>query len=251
MHRGFAIRAFVFCLVVVIGFVLTACNSSTSPTTGQISMTSKYSTATLSAQPAKAVGAQSALAVDSIHITGARLVLSRIKFEKGSDSAEFKAAPFVFEPNLGGVLQDVSVGGVPFGTYGKVKFKIHHIDSSDVRGLPPSELAQFADFLAGQRYSIIIDGVVYQPGMSPQTFTFKSQVDAEQEYILLPPLAVSESKPSVNVTLTVSSFGWFKDTGGVLLDPTDPSNVSRIDESLKASIKIYKDDDKDGVQDAN
>lgn len=246
-YSCFLILLFVSVMILA---VAGGCNSPTQATTGQISMTSKYTTGTLSAQPAKTLGTQFALAVDSIHITRARLVLSRIKFEKGSgDSAEFKTAPFVFEPNLGGALQDVSVAGVPFGTYDRVKFKIHHIDSSDVRDLPPSELAQFADFLEGERHSIIIDGIVYRSGMSPQTFTFKSQIDAEQEYILAPPLVVSESKPSVNVTLTVSSFGWFKDTGGALLDPTDPSNESKIDESLKASIKIYKDDDKDGLED--
>ena len=251
MKKAFLIEKAVVCIIMVAVLALSSCQSSTAPSAGQISMTSKYTTSAVVSNMPKLGGQVVGTVVDSIRVTRARMVLSRIKFETDHDSAEFKTAPYVFEPNLGGVMQDVSVRGVPFGTYDKVKFKIHHIDSSEVSGLPLSEQAQFADFLEGERHSIIIDGIMYMPGVSPQVFTFKSQVDAEQEYVLLPPLVVNESKPAVNVSLVVSSFGWFKDSGGVLLDPTNPSNESKIDESLKSSIKIYKDDDKDGVEDEN
>ncbi len=239
------ITAFSGALVTLLAALANGCNdSSTEPvTTGQISLSSKYSTAAVlktSIFPS---------AVDSIKITRARFVMKKIELETASDSAEFKTSPLVIELNLTGSVQTVGVANVPFGTYRELEFKVHRIDSSNISGLSSVEKASFADFLAGERYSIIIEGIVYTDGGTGQAFVFRSKVDAEQEYDLNPPLVVSEANPTANVTMVVSSFGWFRGSGGTLLDPTDSRNESQIGENLKESINVYKDDDRNGEKD--
>ena len=127
---------------------------------------------------------------------------------------------------------------------------MHRIDSAEVATLPLADQAQFQDFLAGSRYSIIIDGTVYKTGLAPQTFTFRSQDDAKQRIDLVPALVVAEGSTNVNATMLVSSADWFK-SGSVLLDPTDPNNASVISNNLKASIRVFKDNNKDGSKDSN
>lgn len=94
-------------------------------------------------------------AIDSLRITRARFVLRDIKYKTRSDSSHFRAAPFVLELNLSSAIQDISVAEVPFGTYRRIEFDVHRINTNDVGSLPAFEQAQFQDFLAGDRYSII------------------------------------------------------------------------------------------------
>ncbi len=219
-------------------------DSSTQPvSSGQISLSTRYSASSL-----VKVSATSS-AVDSIRITRARFVLKKIEFETSSDSTEFKTSPLVIELDLTGSVQIIGVANVPFGTYEEIEFKVHRIDSSNISGLSAIEKASFADFLVAERYSIIIEGIVYKNGGAGQAFVFRSKVDAEQEYDLNPHLVVSEANPAANVTMVVNSFGWFRGSGGILLDPTDSGNESLIGENLKASIKVYKDDDRNGERD--
>ena len=235
----------------ILAVVAGGCNSPTQATSGLVSMTSKYTTSAFPVALPKYGSGSSPLAVDSIKITGVRLVLKEIKLKTSTDSANFKDKSFVLALVLNGAIQDIAVAGVPFATYRKIEFKVHRVDSSDIRDLPSSQAAAFVDFLAGERYSIIIDGLVYQNGQVGQVFTYRSRVDAEQKYDLTPELVVSESNPNVNVTMKISSVGWFKNSAGALLDPTDPNNENLIDDNLKASIKVYKDNDRDGEVDSN
>ena len=242
-RKMFQLRSGLFVTALLVVFY--GCkDSSTGPVaSGQLSLSTRYSTASL----AKVSATSSA--VDSIKITRARFVLKKIEFETTSDSAEFKSSPLVIDLNLTGSVQMIGVANLPFGTYREVEFKVHRIDSSNISSLSSVEKASFADFLAGEQYSIIIEGSVYKNGGAGLPFVVRSKVDAEQEYDLNPPLVVSEANPTANVTIVVSSSGWFRDSGGVLLDPTDGRNESLIGENLKASMKVYKDDDRDGERD--
>ncbi len=239
-------------LPVLLGLAATGCEKSTEPSsTGQISMTSQYSS---SSAPALSVyqgyAVEGAVAVDSIRISRARFLLRDIKFKTQADSANFRSAPFVQELNLNGSIQDVSVASVPFGTYRRIEFDVHRIDSAEVNALPAADRAQFQEFITGDRYSIIINGTVYKTGAVAQTFTFKSRVSAKQKIDLSPELGVGQGSTSVNVTLLISSADWFR-SGATLLDPTDPTNENNISSNLRASIRVFKDRDKDGKKDSN
>jgi len=236
---------------VVMSLVFWSCSDSpTEPSGGQLSMTSMYTANAFPASVPKVSGSvPSAVAVDSVTISRVRFVLRDIEFKSETDSVNLRTNPVVLELNLLSNLQDVGVTNVPYGTFDEVEFDVHRIDSSDLQGLSSSETTQFAHFLAGERYSIIIDGTVYQSGGTGNIFQFRSKIDAQQKYQLTTPLVVSEAFPAANVTLAVSSAGWFKNSTGVLLDPTDINNQSLIDENLKASIRVFKDDDRDGSED--
>lgn len=238
----------------LVSMVWMACDKSTEPTTvGRISLTSNYSS--LAAPPAlsAAVLSKSAgsSAADSLTITRARLVLKDIKFKSNVDSMNYKSGPVIVELNLTAAAQSIDVKEVPFGTYNRIEFDVHRTQPSEISGMPTADQAAYADFLAGEVYSIIIEGTVYRTGQSDTAYVYRSKVDAQQKHDLLPELVVSQQVPDANVALLISSGSWFKDSGGLWVDPTDPNNEGIIDENLKASIRVFKDNNKDGSKDSN
>jgi hypothetical protein len=188
------------------------------------------------------------VAVDSIRLTRVRLVLSKIELESANDSAEFRSAPMVLEADLSGAVQTLAVAGVPFGSYEEVEFNIYRADSSDLASIPIGEQARFAEFLQDPAASIILAGLAFT-NRSAQSFTYRSDLNVKQEYDLAPPLTVSETNPTANLTINVDASNWFKDESGALLDPADPKNRHRIDNNIKTSLKVYEDDDRDGEDD--
>ena len=221
------------------------CTESTSPTVnGVLSMSSKYTTQTVLAK--SSTGA----AVDSVVISRARLVLRDIKFKSPSeDSTSFRTAPMVLELSLSGGVQEVGVVTVKPGTFQRIEFDVHRVEAPEIASLPAADQTQFADFLAGERYSIVVDGTVFQSGLAPAAFTYRSKVDAKQKIDLVDPLVIDAATLSVNATLVISSANWFKSASGTLVDPSDPNNEGVIDENLKASIKVFKDNNRDGSKD--
>mgnify|MGYP001573229055 FL=1 len=243
---------FVLCLAVALIILGTGCDKSTEPkTTGMLSFSSLYSTAPAPAGSLQSLGKQAgALAVDSVRINRARFVLRDIKFKTQSDSMNYRTDPFVLELSLSGAVQSVSALDVPFNTYRRIEFDVHRVESPEISRLPQSEQAKFTEFLAGERYSIIIEGTVYKTGQAPQSFVFQSKINAKQKIDLQPELVVSEAAPTANVTMLISSANWFK-SSGVFLDPTDAMNEIEITENLKSSIRVYKDNNRDGLKDPN
>ncbi len=154
----------------------------------------------------------------------------------------------ILDVNLASAMQTINVSDVPLADYVRIEFDVHRTESTEVMLLSPAEQAAFADFLAGERYSIIIEGTVYRTPQSDTTFVFRSKIDAQQKYEFVPPLSIQEATPMANVTMLLSSGSWFAGPAG-LLDPTDIANQSLIDENLKTSIRIFKDNNKDGSKD--
>lgn len=227
--------------------------SSTEPspvTTGTLSMGAAY---TKNVVPPgafmKTTGISSPAIVDSIKITRARFVLRDIKFKTvEEDSMNFKSSPMLLELELTGTMQSVGAINARFATYRRIEFDVHRVETKDLAGLSQADSAKFADFLAGEKYSIIIDGTVYKTGQSGQAFTYRSKVDAQQKVDLIPNLVVSESSPTVNATIMISSANWFT-SAGALVDPIDTNSEGIINENLKNSIKVFKDNDKNGSKD--
>lgn len=227
---------------VIFGMIAGGCDNSTDskPTGGTLGMSSKYTTATL------AKSGQSA-AVDSVKITKARFILRDIKFKSPQgDSSNFRTAPMILELNLNGSVQSVGSIEVPFGSYSRIEYDVHRVELPEISA---ADTAQFREFLADERYSIIINGIVYNTGAAPDTFTYRSKVDAKQKVDFDPAIDVSEAAPTVNATVVISSANWFKNQTGALVNPKDTNNEGVIDENLKASIKVYKDNNKDGSKD--
>lgn len=232
-------------LAVLFGVIMWGCDSTTEPgaTSGTLSLSAKYTTASL-------LKSGNTAGVDSIKITKARFVLRDIKFKspKG-DSSNFRTLPMVLQLQLNGSVTSIGSITVPLGSYSKIEYDVHRVEQPEISSLPSAEQVQFAEFLAAERYSIIINGIVYAAGAAPDTFTYRSKVDAKQKVDFDPAIDVTEASPSVNATVAISSSNWFKNQLGALVNPKDTNNEGVIDENLKMSIKIYKDNNKDGSKD--
>jgi len=223
-------------------FSFTACSDSTSPeTNGMITLSSKYSTTVL-----QKIAETSAT---ELKITKVTYILREIKFKTQKDSTEglFKTTPLVLELNIAGSVQDVGGLTVPFGTYNRLEFDIHRAEANDTTAMSADQRVKIRPFFVGDKYSIIIEGT-YNDGTSQKSFVYKSKVNMKQKIDLAQPLEVSESNSTVNATMLISSYNWFRDNGSIL-DPTDSKNESKIDNNIRNSIKAVKDKNKDGIAD--
>ena len=258
-----AVSAIFFITTMFLSSLWIGCNtpSSTSPITRKgISLSSIYSTApaiSRSMIPKMNVAGGSS-SIDSIRISRARFVLLNVELKHATDSlrsegdsVDFNPAPIVMDINLLLGVTTLAVTDAPLGTYNRVDMEIDKVDSAEVNSLPLAERAKFKDFLtAGGSYSIIIEGKVYVSGRDT-SFAFRSRIDVEMRFPLSPPLVISETKPSINVTILVSSGRWFKSASGAFLDPRDPANEATISENLRVSLQPFEDDDKDGNPDGH
>lgn len=176
-----------------------------------------------------------AAAVDSLKITAVRFCLRNIKFKStGNDSMNFKTTPILLSVNLAGTVQPLGAIEVPLGTYNRIEFDVHRPQKSTLA--TPADTVTFADFLKGERYSVIIDGRMYIGGKD-SLFSYRSKIDAKQMIDLSPVLTVDKQTPNVNTTMQINTANWFR-FGGALLDPMDKNNEGKIDEAIKASIKM-------------
>jgi hypothetical protein len=244
------IRLSAFIILLMMALLTAGCqDSSTIPTDfGTMSLSVKSISRTTVAAKAPLASGISGAAVDSIVINRARLVLRNIRFKNSDDSLTFRTTPMVVELQPTNVLQQIGVTGVPPRTYREIELEVHRVESTEVASLPPSERAQFNDFLAGNRYSIIIEGTIYSNGNMGESFVFRSRINEEQEFEFEPPIVINES--SVNVTMLVNTGLWFRSSDGTtLVDPRDPSQEDTIDHNLKSSIDIFEDNDRDGKDD--
>ncbi len=242
-HTTFAIL-----MLLATGLFWAGCDSSTEPgTDGTLSLSAMHSV--LPAGTTRILG-KSTGTVAELTVTRARFVLRDIKFKSvGEDSLNFKTAPFVLDLNLAGASQTVSSVPAKFGEYRRIEFDVHRVEQPIIAGLPADQQAQFADFLAGERYSIIIEGTYTPTGGTPAAFVYRSKVDAKQKLDLDPPLIIDEGSTEVNTTMLISSADWFRNQQGDLVDPSDTNNEGIIDENLKASIRVFKDNNRDGSKD--
>lgn len=203
-------------------------------------MTSQYSSENSLIRTAPKNGTAGIIVIDSIKITRARLILRDITYKTRSDSSNFRAEPIVVELNLSNVLQNISMSEVPFGSYNKIEFDVHRIDSNDVNVLPSSERVQFKNFAADERYSIIVSGKIFIGGRSI-VFTFRSRTSAKLKITIAKEIVISESSPEVNTTILINSSRWFMSSTQDILDPFDILNETAISDNIFASINVYND----------
>ncbi len=174
-------------------------------------------------------------AFDSMKITRARLCLRNIKFKSiTEDSLNFKTTPILVV--LDTILTSQSVGAieVPLGTYKRIEFDIHRLQKSSLA--VPADTVTFADFLKGERYSVIVEGHAYF-GSKDSLFTYRSKIDVKQKLDLTPNLVVDKQTANVTATMQISTANWFK-YNGVPINPLDTNNTQKIDDAIMASIRM-------------
>lgn len=156
------------------------------------------------------------------------------------DSTNFKVGPYVLFLNLNLEVTTITSAMIPAGTYDKIKFYVHKLNSNEI--LPDPE---FAD--SNGRYSVIVKGTYLG-----ERFVYKSTKSAHQILQFSNVVQISPTNLSNNVTLKVKPYIWFINDG-VYLDPRIPSNSNEIDNNIKDNInnnfRAFKDNDKNGIPD--
>lgn len=199
------------------------------------------------------------LAVDSLRIDSAVVVLQRIKFEShidtvtvdttgGNSGDDDREANITFKgPFVIHVRDTVAINfasqTLPAGTYNGIKFKIHklkpgekHEDSDEHNNRPRVGSTPI------EESSIVVWGAIKKNG-AWVSFTLK--IDVEVEFKLKGNFTVSQSTSSAKMALNFNIALWFKHPQtGALLDPTDTSSTMR--ELFKRAVKLSFEKGKGG-----
>ena len=170
--------------------------------------------------------------------------------EPGDDEGHDGVADSCEEVELGPVLFEVPVASagakqslsvtVDSGTYGAVEFKIHPAE-------PPDDQAflQANPTFAGK--SIHVEGT-----WNGTSFNFDSDITAEEELALQPPIAVAASG-AAEVTIFVDVSGWFANGSAGLVDPSTANkgqpNEGLVSDNIQHSFRAFEDENEDGQDD--
>jgi hypothetical protein len=194
---------------------------------------------------------------DTIVLRSVELVLREIELKPIEEAAcdtvggddgceEFETGPVLVSLPLGSTATETMISvNAPPGQFDELEFKIHKpSDSHDA-----AFIAAHPDF---DGVSIRVTGT-YSQGGTRSNFTFTSDLDAEQEIELAPPVTVSAGAPTT-VTLRVDVATWFLNAAGTaLVDPASANkgqaNEGVVKDRIEASIDAFRDDDHDGHDD--
>jgi hypothetical protein len=185
---------------------------------------------------------RTAAGVASVHIISAEMVVAEVEFENTAEaeSLSFETdIPYILHLDLVNQIQPLDTALIPAtGSFEKFQYKIAKLEKKygEIYSQNP-EL---------QEQSILIKG--YLNGNAADTFTFSSSVTEEQEREFNPPLSLDQGT-SANMLLTVSVTGWFADGAGGLVDPRVENSHSTIEGNIKASLRVFEDEDNDGLED--
>ncbi|RMG63201.1 MAG: hypothetical protein D6715_11525 [Calditrichaeota bacterium] len=226
-------------LVLVSAAVLSSCGSSTSPTATE----GKVKFSVRSVAPPSTVGLNKTQVVGQVTITKAKIVINEIEFENElNDSLDFELEePFVHDLAADTSLHTVAVLQVPFGMYKELSVKVKKLRNDDG--------AVFTQNPELQNLSVYVEG--FLDNDTSKKFIFTSDLTAKQKQKFNPPLVIDSTQTSTNVVLSIDLSRWFVDRSGNPLDPKLPDNRSQIENNIKASFKMFKDDDDDGREDGD
>lgn len=170
-----------------------------------------------------------------------KILLKDIKLNtaNSNDSTNFKTGPYVLTLNLNTIVSTVGSAYIPVGTYDKVKFEVHKLNSTEP--VPDPEFIDSVD-----SYSVVVKGT-----FNGVRFVYKSDKSAKQQLSFPNSLVVTTT--SSNITLKIYPYLWFIDGNNMYIDPSDPNNRNTIDNNIKDNIKgnfkAFKDNDKNGIPD--
>ena len=243
--------------LVMLAAAVAACSEGT---TGAVSLAMSAAPLGVATAPQVTTAGDStviALGSDTIVLRSVQVVLREIELKPIEDAAcdtvgnddgceEFEAGAVLASLPLGTTATETMISvSAPPGQYDQLEFKIHKPESSD-------DAAFIAANPTFDGVSIRVSGTYSQAG-TRSDFVFTSDLDAQQEVELAPPITVSAGA-GTSVTLRVDVSTWFLDVGGTaLVDPASANkgqvNEGVVKDRIQASIDAFRDDDHDGHDD--
>lgn len=253
-------------LAVAAATTLAACSSTSSGSGSAGSVALNLATTPVARTAAMAAGPGVSLASETIAdgtntllIDSAAVVLRKIELQSADtaqgachpdddterpddDCEEIKLAPVLVDLPLGGTTAERQFTvEIPAGTYDELEFKIHKLTSSS---RDAALLAQHPEFANA---SIRLKGT-----FNGTPFTFLSDVTAEYEQELSPPLVIAAAG-ATDLTINVDLDSWFRPNGTTLINPATANkgqpNESVVANRIRASFKGFEDKNRDGRED--
>jgi hypothetical protein len=247
---------------------IAACSDSGSPSTGgQVN----FNLATKAASaPAAAARSMSFATVgtpetftdgsNTLVIDQVQLVLREIELKRADATANCGESPSsdgCEKLELGPVLLDLPLGGtggaarsfsvpVPAGTYREIEFQIHKPSHDDDAAFVQAN----PDF---DGVSVKVTGTYQKAGdPAPVSFAYTTDLEAEEEIELNPPLVTTESA-ATDLTLFVDLDRWFRDGTGALVDPASANignpNETLVENNITGTLHAFEDENEDGADD--
>jgi hypothetical protein len=194
-------------------------------------------------------------ASDTLVINQVQLVLREIELKRveatvacgGSDHdgcEKLELGPILLDLPLGGTggaARTFSVA-VAAGSYDEIEFEIHKPSDDDASD---AAFVQAHPDFAG--VSVRVDGT-----FNGQTFSYTSDLNAEEEIELSPPLVTAESA-ATDLTLFVDLDRWFRDGAGNLVDPATANvgltNEVLVESNIRGALQAFEDENHDGTDD--
>lgn len=217
MKRIISLSVFLFALV------LASCSDSdpVTPNSDNLVFKSGITSTTLTKASATQV------TVDRV-----RILVKNIKVKLNGEERLLKAGPAMFEVTSANPSIAFAQGDVPAGQFDKVSYEIHRFESSVLQQYANDPV--FGAFATSDRHTIIVNGKVTDSS-GTRAFEYKTDVVGNLNFDFNPAVTVADDK------LTTVEFEFLSNLvfheNGVLIDPTDPTKKSHIDNQLKNALK--------------
>ena len=233
---------------------LAACDSSNPSGTGsqaQFNVATRPAAAGVAAAPAMAMGLAPVVfgsGNDTLVINQVQMVVREVELKRsdvpsgctgGTDGCEeLESGPYLLDLPLSAGASTVVAVDVTPGTYNEFEFKVRKPEGDS------GFITQHPEF-AG--VSIRVTGT-----WNGTPFTYTTDVSAEQELAINPPLVITETS-SADFTLMIDIGTWFRDAGGALVDPSTANvggaNESIVNSNITQSFDAFEDENHDGTDD--
>jgi hypothetical protein len=195
-------------------------------------------------------GSSNELVINQVQLVLREIELKRVEDTSGCSGSENDGCEKL---ELGPILLDLPLGGtggaarsfsvpVAAGSYDQVEFEIHKPSDDDVSD---AAFVQAHPDFAG--VSVKVDGT-----FNGQAFTYVSDLNAEEEIELNPPLVTTDAA-ATDLTLFVDLDKWFRDGTGNLVDPASANaglaNEGLVETNIRGTLHAFEDEDHDGTDD--
>jgi hypothetical protein len=163
------------------------------------------------------------LVVDEFELKGDDDVNGCSDDNGGDDCDDFDAGPLFVDLPLSNAPVSVSTGTVPPGTYREVEFEVEDLDDDEdnpakaqrIDALLATIRQQFADW--PRDASMLVTGTFTPTGGAPRSFRVFFEAEIEIEVGLNPPLTVTETSATSDVSVLLDIPALFK-TGATVMD---------------------------------
>ena len=167
-------------------------------------------------------------AVIGIAVDEVKLFITEMEMEGTRNSNDFETRNFVLNLPLDGSRFEITHTNIPAGFYDELELEIEKPGSNEDVDDP--------DFILGSnRYSLVVKGV-----FNGERFIFRSTEDFDIDVDIKPHLEITEGQNRV-IAIDLDFTGWFRNSNGDLLDPSNSGNREQINENIEDSFSDFED----------